>query len=84
MDRFTATPDPVAPGGTLRICFTNTALANQTVTITISNGGTQSVSKQIALNNEGYGCIDWVVPATGWDGIILKEPTSWDHAVLVA
>jgi hypothetical protein len=83
MDRFTATPDPVAAGGTLRICFTNANLAGTTVTVNVNNGGGTVVQVDIALNAEGYGCVDWTVPATGWDGILLQHKTSDDHAVPV-
>jgi hypothetical protein len=84
VNRFTATPDPVSAGGTLRICFSNPALANTTVVISLDGGpGGQSASVQIPLNGEGYGCVDWPVPATGWSVVNMNHPTSDEYTVQV-
>lgn len=82
-DRFTVTPDPASAGSSIRICFSNSALANTTINITVNNGGSSSVALQITLNGEGYGCVDWTVPETGWDSVICAHPSSVDHAVPV-
>lgn len=90
MDRFTATPDPVSPGGTLTVCFTDTAMAGQSVTVDIVNGlppgdaGRQEDHPDIMLGNDGRGCIEWPVPLSGWNAILLEHPTSDPHGVDVS
>lgn len=83
-DRFGGTnPSPVDAGKDLTIAFENPNLANQTVTIDISNGDGATTSVTIELDAAGKGSKKWTVPAIGWDGVLLSHPTSADHAVPV-
>jgi len=82
IDRFAATtPDPVPSGGTLNICFDDSALAGQTVTIEIDNG-TDQATLDITLDGNGHGCKGWTVPP-GWTVVKLNHPTSAQHTVAV-
>ena len=84
IDRFTSEPDPAEAGNDVEICFKNPDLAGTTVTIRISNGqGTEEDTIDIDLDENGEGCKTWPVPATGWNALLLNEPTSLEHTTPV-
>lgn len=80
-DRFTASPDPATVGTGLTIGFSNADLANQTVEVTINNGGEETQSLEIELDKDGNGTATWTVPE--WPAVILTHESSQDHAVLI-
>ena len=81
-DRFTGTnPHPVNSGAVLTIEFKNPDLANQTVTVTISNGEAHTDDVDIDLDASGCGSHQFTVP--GWDSVFLNEPSSTEHVVPV-
>ena len=83
-DRFVCKPDPVHVGGSLTIQYSNPDFAGQTVTITIVDTGIgQLVEKDIILDADGIGAIEWGVPM-GWGPFATMEgPDSRDHVVIV-
>ena len=83
-NRFTATPDPVPAGDTLKICFDNPALAGTTITVQLDNGGSLTDTADIDLDEEGKGCTNWTVPGTGWDAVVMNQATSAENVVLVS
>lgn len=81
-DRFTTTPNsPFAAGTTVRVCFTNAALANQTISVNVVSVAGDQQSLSIALDAEGHGCVDWVAP--NWDGGTFEHSTSADHPFVI-
>lgn len=80
-DRFTATPNPVSPGQTLTIGFTDDSKAGKDVEVTVAtNLGDTTLT--IKLDESGHGTVSWDVP-TGTTAIGLEGPDSADHVVEV-
>lgn len=81
-DRFTTSPASPFPAGTVvTVCFTNPALAGQTITVDVRSDTGESQSLAITLNTEGYGCVTWTAPS--WDTATFQHSTSADHAVVI-
>lgn len=83
MNRFAGTAVVAAAGSDLEIHFENASLANQTVTIAISNGESIEDTVQIELDSSGKGATTWRIPESGWVTVILEHDTSDDHAIAV-
>lgn len=82
--RFTASPDPVARGGSLTIGFTNPGLAGQTTTITVvdnENGTTDTID--VTVGADGSVSTTWTVPSSWGAFVVLEHPTSDDLTVAV-
>ncbi|MFQ5505853.1 MAG: hypothetical protein ACE5F1_13815 [Planctomycetota bacterium] len=77
-DRFTVSVEPPSVGQEVEISFDNPGLANKTVTIEITDGGTGHDSITIDLDGDGKGSTTWEVPA--WHGFTLSHSTSLDHS----
>lgn len=82
-DRFTVTPEPATAGDPVQICFTNSSLAGDTIAVGLDNGEGSATSVNITLDEHGYGCTSWTVPATGWDVIRMNQATSAEHVTVV-
>jgi hypothetical protein len=83
-DRFLCKPDPVHVGGSLTIQYENPDLAGQTVTIKIVDTGIgQIVEKDIVLNADGIGAIEWGVPMDWGPFATMEGPDSRDATVIV-
>ena len=85
IDRFTGTtPNPVNLDGELTVHFSNAALANTTVTISLQDleqGASTTVD--VTLDAEGSGTAGWKVPVTWGGSVVLQHSTSDDHTVAV-
>lgn len=80
--RFTGTPDTVAPGQLFPIKFTNPDLANTTTTVTVvyEDGSTKDV--KVTLDAQGKGSTDFTAPSTP-QALTLTHPTSADFGIVV-
>ena len=83
-DRFSVNPEPAVAGDDIEICFENSELAGTTITVDLDNGEGATKKVNIALNSDGYGCVTWAVPATGWDLIKMNQSTSAEHVTFVS
>ena len=67
---FTVDADPVAVGATLKVCYTNSSKANTTISVRLHNGEGAEETRQLALDADGHGCLNFTVP--DWDGIAIE------------
>jgi len=73
----------VSNGDDLDVTFSNPALAGRKVTVVAKHpNGKLTVEFDIQLDSNGRGTKKWRVP-NGWPGVLLTEPTSADHGVIV-
>ena len=86
MDRFSCSPDPLGPGETGQLCFSNEALADQNITVDVQDAAEppHGMSVNIQLNAFGIGCVAWTRPSSWQGGAFFNHPTSDTHAVVFA
>lgn len=69
---LTVDPAVLTQGANAAVTYTNTALANTTVVVDVSDGNGHTAQIEIAINSEGVGRKKWAVP--NWDTAIFSAP----------
>lgn len=73
------TEDILSAGGQAHLTYSNSALANQTITVQIDNGSRSNPltsSIEIHLNGAGTGSVTWNVPSSGWTVAKFNSPSA--------
>jgi len=82
-NRFRGTPVAARNDETIEIRFTHPGLRVSTVSVVAKHPTNHSsVTLRIRLDSKGRGSTKWRIPA-GWPSVLLTQPTSADHGVIV-
>ena len=81
-DMFVGSTYSAGPPPSVRVIFKDPSRANQTVSVTISDGGNDPREVEIALDANGDGDHDELI-GTGWLTILLEEGGSEDHTIVI-